>query len=157
MEIERKFLVSAIPEDIESYPHSEIEQAYLNEQPVLRIRRRDDAFILTYKSKGMMVRQEHEFPLTQEAYEHLRSKADGNVITKTRYCIPYGSHSIELDVFHNQMAPLVMAEVEFASTAEAEAFVRPSWFTTEVTYDSRYHNVNMALHPDTSIVTWRNT
>ena len=87
MEIERKFLIKDLPKDPTSYPCSQIEQAYLNENPVLRIRRKDDDYILTYKSKGMMAREENEFPLTKEAYEHLRTKADGKIISKTRYFI----------------------------------------------------------------------
>lgn len=57
MEIERKFLIKDLPKDLTSYPCSQIEQAYLNENPVLRIRRKDDDYILTYKSKGMMARR----------------------------------------------------------------------------------------------------
>ena len=57
MEIERKFLIKTLPSDLESYPSSHIEQAYLNEQPVLRIRKKDDSYILTYKSKGLHVRK----------------------------------------------------------------------------------------------------
>ena len=49
MEIERKFLVPALPENLSSYPCHLIEQAYLCTSPVVRIRRQDDDFILTYK------------------------------------------------------------------------------------------------------------
>ncbi len=146
MEIERKFLIKDLPKDLTSYPCSQIEQAYLNENPVLRIRRKDDAYILTYKSKGMMAREESEFPLTKEAYEHLRTKADGKIISKTRYFIPLAPHTIELDVFHGDMEPLIMAEVEFASIEEAKVFLPPDWFGQDVTMDRRYHNVNMALY-----------
>ena len=62
-------------------------------------------------SKGMMAREENEFPLTKEAYEHLRTKADSKIISKTRYFIPLAPHTIELDVFHGDMEPLIMAEV----------------------------------------------
>lgn len=146
MEIERKFLIKDLPKDLTSYPCSQIEQAYLNENPVLRIRRKDDDYILTYKSKGMMAREESEFPLTKEAYEHLRTKADGKIISKTRYFIPLATHTIELDVFHGDMEPLIMAEVEFASIEEANVFLPPDWFGQDVTMDRRYHNVNMALY-----------
>ena len=146
MEIERKFLIKDLPKDLTSYPCSQIEQAYLNENPVLRIRRKDDDYILTYKSKGMMAREESEFPLTKEAYEHLRTKADGKIIRKTRYVIPLAPHTIELDVFHGAMEPLIMAEVEFASIEEANVFLPPDWFGQDVTMDRRYHNVNMALY-----------
>ena len=146
MEIERKFLIKDLPKDLTSYPCSQIEQAYLNENPVLRIRRKDDDYILTYKSKGMMAREESEFPLTKEAYEHLRTKADGKIISKTRYFIPLAPHTIELYVFHGDMEPLIMAEVEFASIEEANVFLPPDWFGQDVTMDRRYHNVNMALY-----------
>ena len=145
MEIEKKFLIKKMPENLESFVHSEIEQAYLCAEPVIRVRKKDKDYILTYKSKGMMVRQEEEFQLTAEAYQHLLKKADGRVITKTRYFIPYDKWTIELDVFHGEMAPLVMAEVEFETEVEIAGFIPPDWFGKEVTFDPGYHNVNMAL------------
>ena len=81
-----------------------------------------DDYILTYKSKGLMMREEHNLPLTEEAYCHLREKADGRIITKERYCIPYEDHlTIELDVFAGDLSPLLLAEVEFSSEEEANA------------------------------------
>ena len=64
MEIERKFLVdlSDLPFDPKDYPARKIEQAYLCTAPVVRIRRDNDDFFLTYKSKGMMVREEYNLP-----------------------------------------------------------------------------------------------
>lgn len=88
MEIERKFLIKDLPKDLTSYPCSQIEQAYLNENPVLRIRRKDDDYILTYKSKGMMAREESEFPLTKEPMNICSTKADGKIISKTRIFYP---------------------------------------------------------------------
>ena len=145
MEIERKFLIKDLPKDLTSYPCSQIEQAYLNENPVLRIRRKDDDYILTYKSKGMMAREESEFPLTKEAYEHLRTKADGKIISKTRYFIPLAPHTIELDVFHGDMEPLIMAEVEFASEEDAVAFTPPEWCARDVTWSGEYQNSRLAM------------
>lgn len=146
MEIERKFLISSLPKDLTRYPCSHIQQAYLNQDPVLRIRKKDDAYILTYKSKGMLARMESEFPLTKEAYDHLLQKADGKIITKTRYFIPLDPYTIELDLFEGDMAPLIMAEVEFPTLEAADTFVPPCWFAADVTMDPRYHNVNMALN-----------
>ena len=51
MEIERKYLVRELPDNLDSYPHTEIEQGYLCTSPTLRIRRMGDAFILTVKEK----------------------------------------------------------------------------------------------------------
>ena len=76
-----------------------------------------------------MVRQEYNLPLTKEAYEHLREKVDGRLIVKTRYEIPLDDrHKIELDIFHGDLAPLILAEVEFADEDEANQFTPPGWF-----------------------------
>ncbi len=144
MEIERKFLITKLPENLEEYPSYEIEQAYLNNKPVLRIRKSGDRFILTMKSGGFMAHEEYELPLDEEAYIHLLEKADGRIITKRRYKIPCGRLTIELDVFSGCMEGLIMAEVEFPDLPDAESFVPPEWFGNEVTEDPRYHNVFMA-------------
>ncbi|MCC8141836.1 MAG: CYTH domain-containing protein [Lachnospiraceae bacterium] len=146
MEIERKFLISGLPEDLEEYPCRKIEQGYLCTDPVIRIRRQDDDYILTYKSGGMMSHEEYNLPLSAEAYEHLKPKADGIYIEKKRYCIPFGDYTIELDVFEQDTAPLILAEVEFPTVEEAEAFVPPDWFVKDVTYDERYHNSYLSQH-----------
>ena len=116
MEIERKYLVRELPEALESYPSHCIEQGYLCTSPVVRIRRQDEEYWLTYKSKGLMVREEYNLPLTREAYEHLRPKTDGILIVKTRYLIPLtDSLTAELDVFHDDYEGLLLVEVEFSA------------------------------------------
>ena len=147
MEIERKYLIEKeqLPADLASYPFHKIEQGYLCTSPVVRIRRQDDDYFLTYKSKGLMAREEYNLPLTQEAYEHLKSKADGLVISKTRYLIPEKNGlTIELDVFHEDYEGLLLAEVEFPSIEEANAFTPPDWFDQDVTKDPAYHNSNLS-------------
>ena len=74
MEIERKFLVKQIPEGCTSFPCRQIEQAYLNTDPVVRIRRDNDDYYLTYKGKGLLSREEYNLALNKEAYEHLLTK-----------------------------------------------------------------------------------
>ena len=140
MEIERKFLINELPKDLELYPCHSLEQGYLSTNPVVRIRKNDDKYELTYKGDGCMVREEYNLPLTEEAYLHLREKIDGRLITKKRYLIPYKSYTIELDIFANDLKPLVLAEVEFASEEEAKAFVGPDWFAEDVTFSKLYHN-----------------
>ena len=135
MEIERKFLIKdlhSLPFSIEAYPHRELEQAYLCTGPVVRIRKDDEQYFLTYKSKGLMIREEYNLPLNRQAYLHLREKADGRIIQKTRYVIPLDevtdsspsqkeSHLspqfrekgvslfLELDIFKGDLAPLFLA------------------------------------------------
>ena len=145
MEIERKFIPKRLPDHLEQYPSHEIEQGYLCTSPTIRIRKMDDNCFLTYKSSGMMAHLEQEMPLSLEAYKHLREKADGILITKRRYLIPLDdTHTIELDLFHGQLEGVTLAEVEFASVEEANAFVPPDWFGEDVTFDRRYHNSEMS-------------
>ncbi len=161
MEIERKFTLKSLPANLESYPSLHIEQAYLSTNPVVRVRKENDEYYMTYKGSGMMAREEHNLWLSKEAYYHLRAKADGRILSKTRYLIPLDnprfrpgfptppkdySLTIELDVFEGELAPLVLAEVEFGSTEAAEAFLPPDWFDEDVTYCKEYHNSYMALH-----------
>lgn len=145
MEIERKFRIHALPEHLEQYPFHLLEQAYLCTEPVVRVRQSDDTFYLTYKSKGLLAREEYNLPLTRESYEHLKAKADGNIIRKKRYLLPAPGYeeenlTIELDVFSALFEGLYLAEVEFSSKEQAEAFIPPSWFGEEVTYSAKYHN-----------------
>ncbi len=140
MEIERKFLIKKLPEDLEQYEKRHLEQGYLCTGPVVRIRKDNDRYELTYKSGGMMVRQEYNLPLDEGSYEHLKTKIDGRLIAKTRYMIPYSIYTIELDVFENDLAPLLLAEVEFPSEEEANTFVPPAWFGKDVTFSKLYHN-----------------
>lgn len=82
MEIERKFLIKELPEDLSRYPIHILEQGYLCTSPVVRIRKNNERYELTYKSKGMMIREEYNLPLTAESYAHLKDKIDGRLIRK---------------------------------------------------------------------------
>lgn len=143
-EIERKFLVKELPE-ISSYRYHSIVQAYLNRNPVLRIRKQDDNYYFTYKGKGLLEREEYNLPLNKESFDNLLPKAEGKVVAKKRYLIPYGKYTIELDIFEGDLAPLTMAEVEFESIEEANSFVAPEWFAEDVTDNPAYHNSNLSL------------
>ena len=148
MEIERKYLIkdiNTLPFNLNDYPHHAIEQAYLNTDPVIRVRRQDDDYYLTYKSKGLMAREEYNLPLDKNSYYHLLTKADGNILTKTRYEIPLNDHlTIELDIFHGKFDGLILAEVEFPTLEEAENFKAPEYFGEDVTFSTKYHNSTLS-------------
>ena len=176
MEIEKKFLINAMPENIESYERREIEQGYLNRSPTLRIRRSNDDYILTYKRKltktgleaNTLVNEEIEAELTEEAYLHLKEKIDGHLISKTRYIIPLGTCGdncpgaapedaekrlkIELDVFHGSLEGLIFAEVEFPSVDAAERFERPDWLGADVSADRRLRNGYLSILDDIGLI-----
>ena len=102
----------------------------------------------------MMVREEYNLPLTKESYYHLLLKADGRIITKTRYVIPIENGLfVELDIFEGDYQGLILAEVEFESEeaeiefpdeAFAKAYQAPSWLKEDVTYSSEYHNSTLS-------------
>ena len=161
MEIERKFTVKNLPDNLDSFPCHHIEQAYLSVDPVVRVRKENEEYYLTYKGRGMLARDESNLPLNEEAYYHLRAKADGIIISKKRYLIPLINPgfkegfptppedytlTIELDVFDAPLSPLILAEVEFGSREAAISFVPPDWFDEDVTYCKEYHNSYLALH-----------
>lgn len=145
MEIERKFLVKQLPTQLNHYPSRTITQGYLNTDPVIRIRQDNENYELTYKSKGLLARQEYNLPLTAEAYGHLLAKIDGKLIQKTRYLIPLEQGlTAELDIFEGYLSPLTLVEVEFSSEEEAHAFTPPAWFGEDVTFSKEYHNSSLS-------------
>ncbi len=153
MEIERKYLVTHLPNDLDRYEHEEIEQAYLCREPAIRGRRKGNRYIFTYKNRpsepinsDVCVAEEIETEINFEAYMHLFEKADGEPIRKTRYRIPYEKFTIELDLFHGNREGFCLAEVEFSSVEESERFVPPDWFGENVSGDVRYTNSYMATH-----------
>lgn len=171
MEMEKKYTIRHLPENLEQYEKKEIEQGYLCVNPVVRIRKSNERYILTYKSRQgiedpenchVRICREEEMPLTREGYEHLRGKVDGNLIVKTRYLIPLRpeevlpgyagaqevSLKIELDVFHGVLEGLVFAEVEFPDLKAADCFVMPDWFLDDVSMDNHYSNNYLAFVKD---------
>jgi len=145
MEIERKFLVTKLPDNLDNYKCRNIEQGYLSTNPVVRVRKDNDDYILTYKGGGMMVREEYNLPLTKESYYHLIQKADGNIITKKRYEIPtFDDLTIELDLFEGLFSGIILAEVEFQSEEQANSYTPPQWLGLDVTRSKEYHNSNMS-------------
>lgn len=152
MEIEKKYLINQyeLPFDIESFESHLIEQAYLCTDPVVRVRKEDDSYYMTYKGRGLLSREEYNLPLNETAYAHLLEKADGNIITKRRYLIPFNENSlnkpltIELDIFEGKFKGVCLAEIEFESVEDAEKLIPPAWFGKDVTYEKTYHNSEMS-------------
>lgn len=151
MEIERKYLLDKIPFNLDNFPFTYIQQAYISTTPVIRIRSKKSPkdsltkYILTIKSSGLLERQEYELSLTREEYESLLSKVSGNVITKKRYLIPLEEGlTLELDIFEGDFDGLVMGEIEFESREASEKYNPPEYLSGEVTFDTRFHNSTMS-------------
>ncbi|MEX2017511.1 MAG: CYTH domain-containing protein [Candidatus Pacearchaeota archaeon] len=153
MEIERKFLVNKIPDNLENCDKMNFVQRYIDigkEDHELRVRARVhkglEDYFLTIKSGSGLARAEIEVEIPLQVYNSLFYLTKGHRIFKTRYFIDYDNRKIELDVYAGNLEGLKVAEVEFSSKQEAERFVPPSWFGREVTEDKRYKNKSLALN-----------
>jgi adenylate cyclase len=145
VETERKFLVKGdFRKEVKG--KAEITQAYLLVDPgrTIRIRIADDSAFITIKTRaaaGSISRGEWEFSIpVGEAGELLPVCLPGKII-KTRYYIPSGKHTFEVDVFHDKNEGLIIAEIELAE--ESEIFIRPEWLGEEVTGNPLYYNSNL--------------
>jgi len=146
-EIERKFLVKGEFMHL-SVKQIKITQTYLSIDPdkTIRLRLKDNKAFLTIKGRSeenSIVRNEWEFPIPySDAVEMMEICLPGKIV-KTRYLIPSGIHTFEVDVFHDKHEGLVIAEIELGS--ENETFEKPEWLGEEVTGNPRYYNANLIL------------
>ncbi|HWC86678.1 MAG TPA: CYTH domain-containing protein [Solirubrobacteraceae bacterium] len=149
MEIERKFLIPSPPADLERFPCTRIEQAYVALDPAgteVRIRRRAGETSLTVKGGRGRARAEEEIAIEPERFARLWELGGERTLEKRRYEISAGDElTIELDVYDGALAGLVTAEVEFPSVEDAERFATPSWFGAEVTEEDAYKNQRLAV------------
>ena len=146
-EIERKFLVRQLPGDLTSHHSTKISQGYLvslDDGLQVRLRKSGDCYSLTFKRGTGNVREEREVKLTAEQFETLWPATAGKRLVKTRYEIPLGERTVEIDVYHERHEGLVVAEVEFDEEQAAKNFQPPDWLGDDVTGDPRYSNQLLA-------------
>jgi CYTH domain-containing protein len=148
-EIERRFLVKFLPDNLERYLHREINQGYiliLENGLEVRVRKDGERYFQTIKSGYGKIREEIEIEITEEQFKSLWKMTEGKRIEKIRYSIPYGNQIIELDIYRGSLEGFISVEVEFDSPEASEQFIPPDWFGEEVTEDSRYKNQNLVLY-----------
>ena len=149
-EIERKFLVTGTDFISESTTQFRIVQGYLNSNPerTVRIRIKGNRGYITIKGKGNesgMSRFEWEKEISVIEAEALLALCEKGVIDKTRYEVPMGNHTYEVDAFTGENEGLTVAEIELQS--ENESFEKPNWLGKEVTSDERYYNAYLSNNP----------
>ena len=143
LEIERKFLIEAIPTWLSEHPSEEIEQGYVTESGdsvQVRLRRRGGESILGVKRGTGLSRGETEVGLDPATAGKLWELTTGRRVQKTRHRVQAGPVTIEVDVYADELEGLVVAEVEFDSEAAASAFDPPGWLGRELTGERRFDN-----------------
>ena len=144
-ETERKFLVKGdFMNDV--IGKVEIIQAYLlvDPQKTVRIRISGNEAFMTIKTgapENSIRRGEWEFQIPKNDAEELLALCIPGKIVKTRYYVPSGGRTFEVDVFHDKNEGLIIAEIEL--TDESEYFIRPEWLGEEVTGNPAYYNSNL--------------
>ena len=145
-EVERKFLLEALPDSVSGITPLELEQGYLALDPEgkeVRLRKSGTQFWLTVKSSGDLVREEYEVTLTREQFEVLWPATAGKRLRKDRYKVPLGEWKAEIDIYQGPLKGLKVVEVEFPSEEAANAFEKADWMGREVTHLSFLKNKNL--------------
>jgi adenylate cyclase len=145
IETERKFLVRKDFKHL-AVKKVRIRQAYFTIDPgrIIRLRITAEKGIITFKSSVLpesFSRSEWEFEIPLKEAEEMIKICLPGIIDKTRYYVPSGKHTFEIDVFHAKNEGLVIAEIELKS--ESEEFERPDWLGEEVTGNPKYYNSNL--------------
>ena len=147
-EIERKFLIKRLPDDLKRSRSLIIDQGYLATEPAgrqVRLRKTGRSASLTFKVRRGTHREEREIKLSPKQFAVLWPGTAGRRLRKVRYEIPWKNVLIEIDIYRGRHAGLVVAEVEFPDRASARRFKAPWWLGREVTGEKRYSNVRLAL------------
>lgn len=145
MEIERKFLLTRLPDNLP--PGAAIRQGYLAVDGTVEVRVREigDEAVLTIKAGHGEERVEEEVPISPERFAALWPLTAGRRVSKTRHRLAFDPHVVEVDVYDAPLAGLLVAEVEFASSQASREFAPPPWLGAEVTGDRRYANASLAV------------
>jgi len=150
LEIERKYLLRALPAMPAPTDVLDIDQGYLpGEKLVERLRRqrhRDGTvrYFRTIKLGSGVERTEIEDETDRATFEHLWLLTDGRRLRKRRYLVPNGKDVWEVDEFLDRALALAELEIERADAR----IVMPDWLTPvlvrEVTDEKEYTNRSLA-------------
>lgn len=146
-EIERKFVVTDVPDEAVLGPGERLRQGYLAEDGTVQVRVRITAAeaTLTVKAGSGLTRTEVEASLPAVEAEDLWPHTEGRRIEKVRYRVPVGQNAVaDVDLYGGPLDGLCTAEVEFSSEQDARSFTPPPWFGRDVTGEKGWDNASLA-------------
>jgi CYTH domain-containing protein len=150
IEIERKYLLTALPEHARAHPSIEIDQGYIPGKVILeRIRRSrmpdGTRYYRTLKAGSGIERMEIEEETTVEFFEAVWPLTRGARVHKRRYLVPEGDVTWEVDEFLDRPG-FWLAEVELERADQVVTI--PAWLAPamdrEVTTERGYTNRALA-------------
>ena len=151
-EIERKYSINSIPDNVEISRVIDIEQCtiYKDNNTMIRLRKATDRkeqttqYIYTVKIKGDIqynansnIGQKYEIEnyISKNEYEDLIQRKISNIIQKTRINVPIENGLVvEIDIYYDYLEGLLTAEVEFPNEEMAKTFKKPDWIGEELGY-----------------------
>ena len=144
-----KILKEALPllpdEHLKNAKFFEIEQTYLDSPDGEENRVRainNTTFVKTVKMPVHdLERKENERPISvEDYYKYLTSKI-GTTIEKIRCQFKDGELTYEIDIYTGEnLAGLLLVEVEFPTKKHVENFIAPDWFGVEINYKNQSQN-----------------
>jgi len=153
VEIEKKWLINKeqIPYNLSNSEVIKIEQTYICFSPEIRVRKINDGEEYTFAVKTNMtsdgmVRDEMENSITEEEYNNMIKKREGNTVYKTRYQFLDGDYILAIDIFSGDLEGLAYLEIEFENEEQANNFKEPNWIIKDVTGDVNYKNGHLARY-----------
>ncbi len=140
-EFELTYLIKDIPHGLLECPSKEILDIYLpaaSQHAQLRVRMRGDKYEITKKQPAHGSDASHQIentiPLTAEEFAEL-TILPGKRVRKIRYYYTEESVDYEIDVFQDDLAGLILVDVEFSSAEEKAKFIPPTWVLADVTQE----------------------
>lgn len=148
-EIERKYLVTDLADEVVLGPGSELRQGYLAEEGLVEVRIRiagPDATLTVKAGKGRS-RTEVERSLTTDEAEALWAFTEGRRVEKVRHRVDLPDGLVaEVDLYAGALDGLRTVEVELPSPEAADGFAPPAWFGRELTDEPGWGNAALARH-----------
>ena len=150
-EIERKFLLKKLPDEITCFREQPILQGYLAVQQnrEIRLRRMGNRCFLTVKTGNDVIREELEISISRKKFNILWEGIGDQFLEKTRRYYRWKRHILEIDRYGGHLSGLITGEVEFPDEKKARDFVPPLFFREEITFDPRYKNRRLIQTPVT--------
>ena len=149
IEIERKFLLHELPPRVEKKNSVLMEQGYISPEIAdveVRIRSAGEGCYLTLKKGRGMLRREEEISIARDNFISFWPFTEDARIRKTRYRVTENDVSVEIDEYHDGLAPLVVAEVELPPGADFLGIDLPGWLGAEITGLPEFTNQHLARH-----------